>query len=182
MRILFCTDLHGSERCYRKFLNAAKAYHVDALILGGDLTGKVIVPLTRAPGMQSVVRGDSGALVGIDDLSRLEKELADQGAYLYLIEPSREEMRCRDELLRELLGARLESWLELAEERLGGSQISMYVTGGQRRSSLDRGSHKGPRRQACGVLGESDRPVGLRTRNDQFRVRQQDALETPKGS
>ena len=46
-RILFATDIHGSERCFRKFLNAAPLYDVDYLILGGDITGKLLVPIVR---------------------------------------------------------------------------------------------------------------------------------------
>src|SRR5689334_14370412 len=46
-RILFATDIHGSERCFRKFLNSAPLYDVDYLILGGDITGKLLVPIVR---------------------------------------------------------------------------------------------------------------------------------------
>ena len=45
LRILFATDIHGSERCFRKFLNAAAFYKVDVLIMGGDVTGKMLVPI-----------------------------------------------------------------------------------------------------------------------------------------
>ena len=39
--IFFATDIHGSEVCWRKFLNAAAFYKVDLVVLGGDVTGKV---------------------------------------------------------------------------------------------------------------------------------------------
>lgn len=41
--IYYATDLHGSDTCWKKFVNAGKYYDVDVLILGGDLTGKGIV-------------------------------------------------------------------------------------------------------------------------------------------
>ncbi len=44
-RIFFATDVHGSDRCFRKFLAAASAYRADALILGGDVAGKALVPI-----------------------------------------------------------------------------------------------------------------------------------------
>ena len=47
-RISFVTDVHGSERCFRKFLNAAKFYDAQYLVLGGDITGKTLVPIERA--------------------------------------------------------------------------------------------------------------------------------------
>ncbi len=46
-KIFFVTDIHGSNTCYRKFLNALKVYNVDVGILLGDLTGKVLVPLVE---------------------------------------------------------------------------------------------------------------------------------------
>src|SRR5579863_5254605 len=48
-KICFATDIHGSDRCFRKFLNAGKAYGVNVLIMGGDITGKVLVPIERRP-------------------------------------------------------------------------------------------------------------------------------------
>lgn len=45
IRIFFVSDIHGSNTCYRKYLNALKIYNVDVGILLGDLTGKVLVPL-----------------------------------------------------------------------------------------------------------------------------------------
>ena len=48
-KIFFATDVHGSERTFRKFTNAGKFYGVNVLILGGDLTGKMVVPIVRHP-------------------------------------------------------------------------------------------------------------------------------------
>ena len=47
-RIYFVTDLHGSSKCFRKFLNAGPVYGADVMVLGGDVAGKAI---------QSIVRG-----------------------------------------------------------------------------------------------------------------------------
>ena len=43
--LYYAADIHGSERCWRKFLNAARFYQADVLIMGDDVTGKVLVPL-----------------------------------------------------------------------------------------------------------------------------------------
>ena len=45
VRLFFATDVHGSEVCWRKFINSAKHYEADVLILGGDMTGKAVVPI-----------------------------------------------------------------------------------------------------------------------------------------
>ena len=49
-KIFFATDIHGSDRCLRKFLNAGKFYGVDAVVMGGDITGKMIVPVVEEAG------------------------------------------------------------------------------------------------------------------------------------
>ena len=50
MKVFFATDIHGSEICWKKFLAAHKFYEADALILGGDMTGKAIVPIIAQGG------------------------------------------------------------------------------------------------------------------------------------
>ena len=57
VKVFFATDIHGSEICWRKFLNAAAFYKADAVILGGDVTGKVMVPITEHNGYWQVVMG-----------------------------------------------------------------------------------------------------------------------------
>ena len=54
MKVFFATDIHGSEICWRKFLNAAAFYKADMVILGGDVTGKVLVPILAMPGYWEV--------------------------------------------------------------------------------------------------------------------------------
>jgi len=46
-RLFYATDLHGSERTYRKFINAGKFYDVDILVMGGDITGKLLIPIIK---------------------------------------------------------------------------------------------------------------------------------------
>lgn len=46
-RILFSTDVHASEAVFKKFISAAKFYEADTLVMGGDITGKTMVPLVE---------------------------------------------------------------------------------------------------------------------------------------
>ncbi len=48
-RIFFSTDVHSSEVVFRKFIGTAKFYQVDMLVMGGDVTGKTVVPLVEEP-------------------------------------------------------------------------------------------------------------------------------------
>src|SRR5574342_634723 len=46
-RLFFATDLHGSERTYRKFINSGKFYGVDVIVMGGDIQGKLLIPIIK---------------------------------------------------------------------------------------------------------------------------------------
>ncbi len=46
-RLFFATDLHGSSKCFRKFINAGPAYGADVLVLGGDVAGKALQTIVR---------------------------------------------------------------------------------------------------------------------------------------
>ena len=131
-RLYFVTDLHGSSKCFRKFLNAGTAYGADVMVLGGDLAGKAI---------QTIVRGPDGkwhcSFVGtgyvVDegpDLEALEKLIADHGYYPYRAEPDELDARqadgSLDTLFVRLMHERLTSWLELADERLRPLNKPLY--------------------------------------------------------
>lgn len=136
MRIFFASDIHGSERCFRKFLNAAKVYQVDALLMGGDITGKLIVPIVETGGGWCNFEwlGTSYTLQA-DALAEHIRQIRMSGAYAYLTNP--DEMRQLEEnplqvkdVFRRTLKASLSEWLALAEERLSGSGIECYITPG----------------------------------------------------
>lgn len=132
-RLYFATDLHGSSKCFRKFLNAGPTYGADVLVLGADLGGKAI---------QGIVRGAGGRwharFVGTDhdvadgaELEALERLIEDHGYYPYRAEPGELEDRQAsgsiDALFLELMGARLRAWMALADERLRPKGIPIHV-------------------------------------------------------
>ena len=47
IKLFFATDVHGSEQCFRKFLNAGAAYGPDVMVLGGDVAGKAVQAIVR---------------------------------------------------------------------------------------------------------------------------------------
>jgi Icc-related predicted phosphoesterase len=136
MRIFFATDVHGSDRCFTKFVNAAGFYSVDALILGGDITGKALVPLVAAGNGDYQVRflGED-SVVGGDALLELEKRVANTGYYPYRCEPE-EAGRLREDpslvapIFLELMLGRVGRWMQLAEERLAPQGIPCFVNAG----------------------------------------------------
>ena len=128
-RLYFATDLHGSDKCFRKFLNAGEAYQADAMILGGDVAGKAIQAITRSPGGRytCTFRGASYDLREASELTGLEQLIADHGYYSYREEPGelarREAEGTLDELFLHLMRERLSRWLAMADERLRPKEL-----------------------------------------------------------
>ncbi len=123
-RIYFATDVHGSSKCFRKFLNAGPVYGADVMILGGDVAGKAIQSIVRVPGGKfhcNFIGADYEVEDG-PELEALEKLIGDHGYYPYRAEPGELEARkdagTLDDLFLELMRDRLSSWLTLADERL----------------------------------------------------------------
>jgi Icc-related predicted phosphoesterase len=134
LRIFFATDIHGSEVCWRKFLNAGKFHKADVLIMGGDMTGKAMVPIVQSNGGWEVtLQEQRHELHGEDELVAMEKRIRDRG--YYPIRLTRDELqawsadqalvdaRFKDEMLRSV-----EAWMALADERLGGTGIRCVVS------------------------------------------------------
>ena len=133
--LFFATDIHGSERCFRKFLNAAKFYGVGNLVLGGDITGKTLVPIEQTQ------RGFSASLLGHDyvdldtaERGELEARIRDMGRYPVVGERDELDALADEAHMEEVFcTAVVESmrrWVELAEERLAGTGIRCFVAPG----------------------------------------------------
>jgi Icc-related predicted phosphoesterase len=136
LRLFYVTDVHGSEPTFRKFINAGKYYSVDVLILGGDITGKMLIPIIdlgnqhyRAT-LQSNTRTLSAA-----ELPEFEGRLAKLGFYSSIMSESEFSRMSGDpteinQLFLEKSKERLSSWMHLAEDRLAGTSIRCFITGG----------------------------------------------------
>jgi len=131
-RIYFVSDLHGSSVCFRKFVNAARIYEANVLILGGDVAGKAIQSIVRAPGGRWHCRfiGTDYDVVEGPELVALEKLIADHGYYPYRADPGELEAKEAngglDDLFLRLMRERLVEWLDLADARLRPLAIPLY--------------------------------------------------------
>ncbi|MHB8460312.1 MAG: metallophosphoesterase family protein [Candidatus Limnocylindrales bacterium] len=137
MRLYFCSDIHGSEICWRKFLAAPSFYGADVIVVGGDITGKFIVPIIRQPNghAEAEFLGVARRTTTATDLLTLKRRIADAGQYAF--EASREEYDATaadpvavDRLFHRLVSERVGTWLELAAERLANSGVRCLVSGG----------------------------------------------------
>ena len=134
-RIFFAADLHGSQITFRKFLAAAGFYGVDALVFGGDLMGKALVPIVRANGWFHATFQGRDEEFEADGLDPFTRAVEQPGFYWRVFERDEYEAMEHDPMARhglfhELASARLLEWIELAEDRLRGSGVRLYLTGG----------------------------------------------------
>jgi uncharacterized protein len=137
MRLFFATDIHGSEICWKKFVNAGKWYEVDTLILGGDMTGKAIVPIINQGGGKYKVTllEQESILEGQEAVDNIVKSIQDRGYYPYVTTPDEvQEISTTpgrsDELFTQEVLKTLERWMGYADDKLAGSGMKCYVCPG----------------------------------------------------
>src|SRR3984957_17107274 len=134
MKSFFATDIHGSEICWKKFLNAAAFYKADMVVLGGDVTGKIMVPIVAYNGYWEVtVRGERMRLDSREELLKVDQQLRDRGSYPAIV--TREELdqlNSQDAITNRFnaeMTRSLDRWLDMADGKLRGS-IPCILNGG----------------------------------------------------
>lgn len=137
LRIFFSTDIHGSERCFIKFINAAKFYKANVLIMGGDITGKVIVPIIQqgANSFLAYFLSEKYSMESLRKVEELEERIRMVGFYPYRTNPSEWEEISADQLKFDALFTRLEieslrKWIKMAEERLKSEEVKVFICPG----------------------------------------------------
>ena len=136
-RLFFATDVHGSDRTFRKFINSAKFYEADVLVMGGDILGKLAIPIIQEGDgrYRATLQGRTETIEGDSGLERLRSRLGTLGFYSKVMNEDefrniQAEPAAVEDLFKELARQRLEAWVELAETRLAGSGVRCFVTGG----------------------------------------------------
>jgi Icc-related predicted phosphoesterase len=136
-RLFFITDVHGSDRCFRKFLNAASFYKAEVIILGGDVTGKVFTPVVEQGdgSYRCTFQGDQLVLGSKEEMEEFRKRAAYSGMYTSVVTPSEfNELEANparvSEVFTRLMVERMREWMALAEERLGKTQVRCFVSPG----------------------------------------------------
>jgi Icc-related predicted phosphoesterase len=137
MRLFFATDVHGSEVCWRKFLNSGKHYDADVIVLGGDMTGKALVPVVHDGGERwhATLLEQRHELKGEEDVAKFEQAVSRRGYYPFRTTPDEmqelaQDDKRADELFHELMLKRVEEWIALADERIGGTDLRCFVCPG----------------------------------------------------
>ncbi len=135
MKMFFATDIHGSEICWKKFLNAAAFYKADLVVLGGDVTGKVMVPIVAYPGYWEVtIRGERRRLETREELLEAERQLRDRGSYPAIVTQDELDSLSTEDAVTERFNAEmtraLDRWLDMADGKLRGGAIPCVLNGG----------------------------------------------------
>jgi Icc-related predicted phosphoesterase len=136
LKIFFATDIHGSEVCWRKFLNSAAFYKADLVILGGDVTGKIMVPVVNhGTYWQVVLSGETHRLETEAELENIERQIRNRGYYPTRVFPDElaalnEEDGSIDRRFTSEMISTLDRWLDMADEKLRGGEIPCIVNGG----------------------------------------------------
>jgi Icc-related predicted phosphoesterase len=136
-RIFYAGDVHGSRVCWKKFVNAAAHYPADALVMGGDLTGKALVPIVREGDgtYKARVIGEERIARTAEELDQMQQAISTNGMYALVVDPDEarslaEDPARRDGAFEAALLDELRLWVEFADERLAGSETTAYVIPG----------------------------------------------------
>ena len=137
MKLFFATDVHGSEICWKKFINAAKFYEVDTLILGGDMTGKAVVPIIDQGNdkWKVTLLEQETILEGPEAVEKMVQTIQNRGYYPYVTNPDEVKEISgtpgrSDALFLEQVLKTLQRWMDYADAKLEGTGIRCYVCPG----------------------------------------------------
>ena len=135
--IFFATDLHGSAVCFKKFINGAQFYGADVLVMGGDLTGKAVIPITEQPdGSFKGFRTGSEVLMNTqDELDDFVKRVNNQGFYPTVMTEAefqtiKDDADAQEKLFKKLVIERVQEWADYAGEKLSGTDVPLITSPG----------------------------------------------------
>ncbi len=124
IKLMFVSDLHGSEIAYRKALNAAKMYNVDYLVIGGDITSKNIALIER--------NNDKYYFNGNEiDIKTVYEEARKYGYYIYTaskeeIQKIEESKEYYESIKKTLVEKQIDNWIKIEEEKLRDTNIKVF--------------------------------------------------------
>ena len=143
-KILFATDMHGSEGAWRKFLNASTMLKVDVAICGGDLTGKMIVPVVEGKdGRYTYYLMGRTQTIDSGDLEKALKDIRGIGYYPHMTNESEYEEMSKnpkkvDDVFHEVMVSTLKRWLDLIHEKVPSETRVIVCPGNDDRFDVDK--------------------------------------------
>jgi len=131
-RIIFSSDFHGSDVVWRKFLNSASMFNANVLLMGGDMTSKVMVPIVREPegGYAANFLGKQGK-ISEEGLPDLKKQIR-QHCYLpYVCSKAEVEKLSQDQeyvekVFEDLEVEMVKDWLSLIPKKAPDAKVIVH--------------------------------------------------------
>ncbi len=131
LTLYYASDVHGADVLWRKFVNAGRFYGADVLVMGGDVAGKAVAPIVATEGGYrcDLVGGEP---FGEYELEAVEGRLRAAGLYPHVVTEDELAAMHADpatatRVFKRVMIDAFAAWLALADERLGGSGICLYV-------------------------------------------------------
>jgi Icc-related predicted phosphoesterase len=156
LRLYYASDIHGSEVLWRKFLNAAAGYGANVLVMGGDVTGKVVVPLVEASdGVSVELFGERHLLTGDEQVEEMEHRIRANGMYPHRMtadEVARVAQISEDEReawFADVMRRTFDGWLALADDRLDGETRCFVMPGNDDPEGVDTAIEEAAKVEAC---------------------------------
>ena len=135
MTLYYASDIHGSDVCWRKFLNAARFYGADVLVMGGDVSGKAVVPVVSAPGGYLARQITGEKVLTTAELDQVEAKIRDMGFYPYRttdeeLDHTWDDPAAVHRVFLDLMRDSLERWMTWAQQKIAGTGVRVYVMTG----------------------------------------------------
>jgi len=116
---------------------SGKHYEANVMVLGGDMTGKALVPIVRdgKDHWHATLLENRREFDGEDEVKEFEESVMRRGYYPFRTDPDQmseleDSEELRDELFhKEMLGT-VERWMQMADEKLDGTGIDCFVSPG----------------------------------------------------
>lgn len=137
IKIFFASDLHGSNVCFKKFVNSAQFYGADVLVLGGDLTGKAVIPIAEQEDgtFAALQHGQTVQLKDSAELDNFFKQQGNMGFYPAVMSEAEYQRLKNDEearaaLFKKLVLDRVREWADFATQKLKGCETPFVAIPG----------------------------------------------------
>jgi Icc-related predicted phosphoesterase len=156
LRLYYASDIHGSEVLWRKFLSAAASYEARVLVMGGDVTGKVVIPLVERPeGVEVELFGERQVLTDADAVEQMEHRIRANGMYPHRMSAAEVERVAglpvddREGWFADVMRRTFDGWLALADERLDDATRCFVMPGNDDPPGVDDAIEAAAKVEAC---------------------------------
>jgi Icc-related predicted phosphoesterase len=134
--MFFGTDVHGSEIVWRKWLAVPTTYQVDVMVMAGDLTGKMVIPIIKKADGSYVCRafGQRFTASTEPELEQIMEKILFSGYYPRIsseteVAELKNDPKKVDEMFEEEMAKNMERWMRLVAEKIPENVKAIVMPG-----------------------------------------------------